>query len=56
MERNGTQLYNFNKDKIYPETYDSDLYQKCEIPAGSAFTYYDMCGLAFDTPKFGTAH
>lgn len=56
LERNSTQLYDFNKDSIYPETYDGSIYPKCNPPAGTAYTVYDRCGLAVDTPKFGASH
>ncbi len=56
LERNNTQLYDFNKKNIYPEKYDEALFTKCNPPAGTLLTRYDMCAIAVDTPKFGASH
>ena len=56
LERNGTQLYDFNKENIYPETYDEALFPKCNPPAGTLLSRFDMCSIVVDTPKFGASH
>ncbi len=54
--RNSSQLYSFNKDGKYSETYDSELFPKCNPPAGTLLSRYDMCSIVVDTPKFGASH
>lgn len=56
LKRNGTQLYDFNKENIYPETYDEELFPKCNPPAGTLLSRFDMCSIVVDTPKFGASH
>jgi hypothetical protein len=54
--RNKTQLYKFNESGEFPETFDSEQFEKCRPPAGTALTSYDICNITVETPNFGATH
>lgn len=54
LERHASQLYKFNQNNIFPETFDNSMMSKCS-PV-EALTVYDMCGITIDTMNFGSTH
>lgn len=52
LERHSSQLYKFNQENIFQETFDSNMMSKC-TPV-EALTVYDMCSITVDTPHFGS--
>lgn len=56
LERNSSQLYNFNKYNTFPVTYNTEMFSKCVPSADSLLSVYDMCGITVDTLNFGSTH
>lgn len=56
LERKSSQLYKFNNENIFPETYDNDMFSKCVPTGGTALTVYDMCSITVDTLNFGATN
>ncbi len=51
--RHGSELYKFNNGNTFPRTYTKPMFAKCNPPAGTALTVYDICNLTVDTPNYG---
>ncbi|MCM1339642.1 MAG: hypothetical protein NC191_08230, partial [Muribaculaceae bacterium] len=56
LERHSSQLYNFNKNKDFPDKYSEPMFSKCIPDSTTALTVYDMCGITVDTLHFGATN
>lgn len=56
LERHSSQIYNFNKMNVFPDSYDNPMFAKCVPTPETPLTVFDMCGITVDTLNFGSTH
>lgn len=54
LQRHSSQLYKFNQENLFQETFDTNMLSKCN-PI-EALTVYDMCAISVDNIRFGSTH
>ena len=54
LQRHSSQLYKFNQENLFQETFDTNMLSKCN-PI-EALTVYDMCAITVDYIRFGSTH
>jgi hypothetical protein len=56
LEEHNTQLYKFNENGEFEETYSDPIFGKCVPASDTNFTSYDICSVRVETPRYGTSH
>ena len=54
LQRHSSQLYKFNQENLFQETFDTNMLSKCN-PI-EALTDYDTCAITVDYIRFGSTH
>lgn len=54
LQRHSSQLYKFNQENLFQETFDTNMLSKCN-PI-EALTVYDTCAITVDYIRFGSTH